>query len=625
MGKWDKYLVTETSPSSVSKWDKYKVAEPKKEPEGDSWLPLIGKSALKGATSIADLPKMMGTVAEKTVNLGRKTSGNPAEIYWAAQNPYNTNKPKLKTIKEAPQTNYSEYIPSAEGVRKSLKKYAGIDLEPKPDSPAKRIFSLGTEFGTSMLPWAAPAKGGSLFEKFANSANTVGKGTTVGLGSGTLQETGVNPFAADLISGVATPLTPARSLNAAKGVFKGALSSPRKLTQKFMGLGPRSLNIKAAQAARDLGVDLPAAVLTDNVLTGLADQAISKTPIAGNILKNKYDKVQSKTNKHLEDVYNEIGPLDTPDIQKRIADLYDASRTARPEDAVIKPLDTITAINDLDRTLVSDVSSPGRVELKKYVQGLKKKLDPTISTKHGNIKLPIQDYPINKLIDAKVNLNDIIDYDTKGDALKRLTQIKKAVDGDLARYGAENPVWHKNLKEADTLYGNVAKRRNTEKRLKNQATLEADGDFSYAALNKTINNRENRRLLQRDLPPETYEKLLKIGRISHAMMQKTRRIPNPSGTATTNASLAFVAGLAMDPTALASLGATATAAGTTRLLTSKKFLDSALKYAEAEGKHKMKAAMDLNKTTKDITGYTLNSIYRSAQRNMNKEETDGLQ
>lgn len=624
MGKWAKYQIPESSPPSVSKWDKYKIAEPKETKTGDAWLPLIGKSALKGVTAIADVPRMAGGLGEGIVNLGRKTSGNPAEVYWGAQDPYATKKPKITPIEDAPQTNYSKYIPSTADARANLKKYTGVDLEPKPDSPAQRIVSYGLDFGSSVLPWAAPAKGANLLQQFANKATTVGKATGVGLGSGILQETGVNPLASDLISSVATPGSGARSLNVAKGV----VNAPRKITQKFMGLGPKRLNIKAAQAARDLGIDLPAAVLTDNVLTGLGDQAISKTPILGNVLKNKYDKVHSKTHKHLEDVYREIGPLDTPEVNKKINDLYDASRTARPEDAVMKPFKTLTALNDLDKTLVADISSKGRANLKKHVKGLKEKLVHTIHNPHGNITLPLQDYPINKLIDAKVMINDIVKHDVKGDASKRLMGIKHGIDDDLATYGEINPTWYQKLKEADTLYGNVAKRANTEKRLRNQATLESDGDLSFAALNNTINNRENRRLLKRDLPPETYDKLLKIGRISQAMVQKNRRVPNPSGTATTMVSLAYIGGLLLDPvTTLSGTGATAIvgALGTTRLLTNKKFLDSALKFAEAEGKHKMKAAIDLNKTTKDITGYTLNSIYRAAQRDINKEETDGLQ
>jgi hypothetical protein len=623
MSEWDQYKVSGIKPS-VNEWDQYKVSasKPQKTEKGDAWLPLIGKSALKGATAIADLPKLIGKGVEAFTNAGNKMYGAPVGMYGMGLKPTAV-KPNIEINQNAPQTNYSDYIPSTEDARKSFKKYAGIDLEPKPDSPAKNIVSRGIDFGTSMLPWAAPAKGANLLQQFGNRATTVGKGAAVGLGSGVLQETGVNPLASDLIASAASPVRAPNPINVAKGV----LNAPRKITQKFMGLGPKSLNIKTAQAGRDLGIELPAAVLTDNVLTGLGDQFISKTPILGNVLKNKYDKIHSKTHKHLEDVYQEIGPLDTPEIDKKINDLYNASRTARPEDAVIKPFTSIKALNDLDKTLVADISSPDRVKLKGYVTGLKKAMDPSINTKYGDINLPIQDYPINKLVDAKVMLNDIVKHDIKGDSLNRIMEVKHGVDADLAKYGETHPEWYKKLKEADLLYGNVAKRKNTEKRLRNQATLEDEGDISFSALNNTINNRENRRLLKRDLPPDTYEKLLKIGRISRAMVQKNKRVPNPSGTATTALSLAYIGGLWFDPVGTLSrtgIGAIAGAVGTTRLLTNKKFLDSALKFAEADGKHKIKAAMDLNKTTKDITGYTLNSIYRAAQRD-NKEETDGLQ
>ena len=361
MNRWDKYQVTESSSPSVSKWDRYKIAEPQQTEKGDAWLPLIGKSALKGATAIADLPKLIGKGVEAFTNAGNKMYGAPVGMYGMGLKPTAV-KPNIEINQNAPQTNYSDYIPSTEDARKSFKKYAGIDLEPKPDSPAKNIVSRGIDFGTSMLPWAAPAKGANLLQQFGNRATSVGKGAAVGLGSGVLQETGVNPLASDLIASAASPMRAPNPINAAKGV----LNAPRKITQKFIGLGPKSLNIKAAQAGRDLGIDLPAAVLTDNVLTGIGDQAISKTPIFGNILKNKYDKVHSKTHKHLEDIYREVGPLDTPEIDKKIKDLYDASRAALPEDVVVKPFTSIKALNDLDKTLVSDISSPDRVKLKAY-------------------------------------------------------------------------------------------------------------------------------------------------------------------------------------------------------------------------------------------------------------------
>jgi hypothetical protein len=625
MNEWDEYRVSPKK-SAINEWDEYRVSPKKKiVKEGDSWPALIGKSALKGLSTIADIPSMVARGSEKVINLGRKTKGNPSEVYWNAQDPNSITKPKITTIENAPQTNYGDYIPTSEELRSGIKDYTGVDLEPKPVSPAQRIVSHGVDFGTSMAPWAVGGKTLSLADKFKNAAKASKGATAVGLSSGALQETGVNPFAADVVASVATPSVRLPTL-------KQAFETPSKLKAKIAGVGPSKINIEAARAARDLGIDLPATVLTDSTLTALADQTISKTPYYGNVLKNKYDQVQEKAFNNLKNVYDEIGPIRTPEVSKKINDLYNERRKALPKGSVIVPTSTAAKLAEIEESFVSDISSPGRVELKKYISKLrnkidssaelKNKIDPKIYKEHGSIKLPLQEYQVNKLLDAKVNINDIVKHDLKGDPLDRLMEINHAISDDLARYGETNPEWYKKFKKADNYFASVAKRESTEKRLRNQATMDDPTELSYATLNNTINSRDNLRLLKRDTSPETFEKIKKLGIVSKAMVQKNRRVPNPSGTAATAGALVLISGAVLDPSTLISgsgaLGLIS-AASATHLLTDKKFLDLALTYAEEKGKAKLSTAMKLNKRAKDITGYTLNSIYR-ASRDLNKEE-----
>jgi hypothetical protein len=110
------------------------------------------------------------------------------------------------------------------------------------------------------------------------------------------------------------------------------------------------------------------------------------------------------------------------------------------------------------------------------------------------------------------------------------------------------------------------------------------------------------------------------------MVQKNRRVPNPSGTAltslTVSTGLGLVATLFDNPSEIITGGGLSTIIGTaaaTSLLTDERVVDLSLKLAQEKGKAKLATAMKLNKRVKDITGYTLNSIYR-ASRNLNKEE-----
>lgn len=627
MSEWDEYAVVPRKSKPISEWDEYAIVPKKKIKQGDSWPELFGKSAFKGLSSVTDLPSVAAKTAEKAVNLGRSTRGNPAEVYWAAQNPYNKNIPKIETIENAPQTNYSEYVPSSEHVKSAVKNYTDYDLEPHPDSPAQNIVSKGVEFGTSMTPWALGGKGLTLANRFKNAAKATKQATAVGLGSGALQESGVNPLAADLVSSVVTP-------NIKPPSFRDTLKIPKKTAMKIMGLGPKRLNIEAAQAARDLGIDLPAAALTDSTLTGLADQAIGKTPIFGNVLKDKYNQVQNKTHEHLENIYNEIGPIRTPEVSKKITDLYELEKKALPTEAFTIPTATAKKINDINDSFYAAFSSEGRSKLKNYIQKFKKDIEPTLNSKYGNIssnekiKIPLQPYDIRKLIDSKIMINDIVNHDVKGEAINRLMEINHGISEDIARYGKSNPDWYKKFKEADKFFASVAKREKAEKLLRNQATIGDPEELSYAALNRTINDNNTARLLRKNTPPETFEKIKKLGIVAKAMVQKNRRVPNPSGTAATAGALGLLSGVIFDPSSILTTGSSLgliSAAGATKLLTDKKFLDLALHYAETQSKDKIPTALKLNKRAKEITGYTLNSIYQSYLRNMNKEGIDGLQ
>ncbi len=620
MSEWDQYRVNpkKKTESSDDEWDQYRVKP--KEQSGDSWPALIGKSALKGLSTVADIPRVAADTLEGVVNLGRKTSGNPAEQYWAAMagDVDKFNKSKITIDKDAPQSNLSEYIPSTADIRTSVKKHTGIDLEPRPDSPAQRIVAHGADFGASMAPWALPAKGVNLFSKFKDVAKATKGATAVGLGSGALQETGVNPLAADLVSSVVTPNIKPNLINGLNKTKELAIKTPMYL----MGLGPNRLNIKAAQAARDLGIDLPAAVLTDNTFTGLADQTIGKTPILGNVLRDKYNKVNKKTYENIKEIYNEIGPIKTPEVEKKIFDLYEKRRQELPTDAKIKPINTV---NEIDKIKInSAILSPQERQLSQELSLLKNELNPSVTSQFGDVKIPIQEFNVDRLIGTKQSLNSIIKWDLPEGVRNQLRKVQKGISQDLDEYGKLNPSWYKAYKDADNLYARTAKREKVESLLRNQGIGEPE-DLSYAMLTRSIKDKKNNKLIKKHTSPETYEKINKLGIVADAIVQKNRRVPNPSGTAATSATLGFLASLYYNPVntlnAGGILGVIGTA-GTTKLITDKKFIDLALKYAEEQGKAKLATGMQLNKRVKEITGYTLNSLGKAAKRTM--EEQDGL-
>lgn len=473
--------------------------------------------------------------------------------------------------------------------------------------------------GTAMFPVrgavnAAANTGRSMLSRFGKEA---AMGGAIGAGSGVLHETtGTDPLYADLIASVAVP----GALSNSQGMF-GRFSNPKeklaKGAMRVMGLNKRKtggFDVAAAQAARDLEIDLPAAALTDSAVTGLADQWIGKTPFFGNKLRNKYLTAEQQTRNALDDIYNQTGPKRTPELETKINEAYTASREGLPielDKRGVVPKNTSVTTDSLYSQLAnSDIFAKDTKQLLTILKNLKKNLGSTSNKvdRYGATYPSNDKYDVKKLINAKMNLNAMIKWDTDEGIKNLARKLQKAVSDDISEYGKINPEWHKNYREADKLFGDLAKRERLEEILGQKATNYATDSLSYNALAKSIRNPETAEILQKQVTPEVFAKIQKLGEVSRAMAAKSSRIPNPSGTAATLGVSGGIAGLfqlASHPsffTGLATGAATGGAMATvTGLLTNKKFLDLALDYAE---KPTLSKGITLNKFIMDKTGYS---------------------
>ncbi len=498
-------------------------------------------------------------------------------------------------------------------------------MKPKDNDSLGNILYKAGEFGgaTASLPLPTSAslnaagsaiRGGSksLLTKFVKD---VGTGSSIGGGSGVMQEAGVDPLVSDLISSVATPTAIIKSKSLLNN-FTKPRQTLAKIPMKIMGLTPKSMNIEAAKAARDLGIDLPAAAVTDSKLTALADQYVGKAPIFGNKLKNKYALAEEQTQKVLSDILDEIGPSRTPEIEGHIAGLYNKVATSLPLDAKVLPVNLKKAIDDIK--INTAILSPDEKSLLQSLETIKNEIEPAskIVSQYGPIKLPLQEYDVNKLVGTKKSLNSIIKWDTDAGVKNQLKKIQKAISRDIQEYGKSNPEWYDAFKEADKLYGDVARREKLENILGHKATNYATESLSYNALAKAINNPKNSVSIRKQLTPETFKKIQKLGTVAKAMAVKSKNIPNPSGTATTGGISAAIFGLFYDPiTTTKLLGA---GYGATKLLTDKKFLDLALKLAE--NPNNLATTTALNHRIKEITGYSAVALNKNLQEMNNLPE-----
>ncbi len=502
-------------------------------------------------------------------------------------------------------------------------------MKPRENDSLGNILYKAGEFGgaTASMPLpssvgvnaARSAIGGgskSLLTKFAKD---IGTGSSIGAGSGVMQEAGVDPLYADLISSIATPTAIVKSKSLLNN-FTKPRQTLAKIPMKLMGLTPKSMNIEAAKAARDLGIDLPAAAVTDSTLTGLADQWVGKTPFFGNRLKNKYATTEAQTKNVLEDILDGTGPARTPEIEGQIAGLYNKVATSLPAEAKVLPINLKKAIDDIK--INTAILSPDEKSLLQSLETIKNEIEPAskIVSQYGPIKLPLQEYDVNKLVGTKKSLNSIIKWDTDAGVKNQLKKIQKAISEDIKEYGKTNPEWYDAFKEADKLYGDVAKREKLENILRHKATSDATESLSYNTLAKAINNPKNTKSIKKQLTPENFEKIQKLGTVAKAMAIKSKNIPNPSGTAMTTATIAIVSGLFTNPMATLSgsgIGAVIGAYGSSKLLTDKKFLDLALKLAE--NPNNLATTTALNHRIKEITGYSAVALSKNLQEMNNNQ------
>lgn len=614
--KWEKYKKPRSVDNvdlDLSRWQKYKVSKPIEvepivnEPEGDAWTPFLAKSALKGAADVADMPANLAHLAERGGRYGldfmRKQAGKEPMFDQGAEKDYfspnNVDRPS-KWLNQAADN-------------------LGVDITPRASSPLQHTVGLGTEFATSaFVPGLNAVKGASVIDRFRKGYKSAKIAAPLGATVGALEEAGVNPLVAN-IAAIPTSAGVGKIARGATNIGKStlkAVASPREAYyaagRKMFGLTPDKINLPAAQAARDLGIELPASVFTSSPQASIADQFIQKTPFLGDKFKQKYATGQEQIQDVLENVYNKTGAKRTPEIDAEIARLYNKSTTMLPEGAAIKPQNTLGALEEVK--VVSDMPSKGERELLNWVNDYKNKISPTISSNYGNIKIPLQEREVSKLIGTKQSLNSpdspIRWNHPEANVRNRLIPVHSGIKKDIAEYGKTNPEWYNEYyTKADKLFGQVANREKLETILGEKAVNHATGDLSYNALAKSINNPTQQKLLAKmskrgQLDKESLDKIQKLGQVSSALAIKSKNLPNPSGTASTLTFIALAGSILKNPPAgLYNVAKTGTAVMAIRnLLTDKKFLDAAIKIAENPNKPNVLANASLKSRMKSITG-----------------------
>lgn len=201
-------------------------------------------------------------------------------------------------------------------------------------------------------------------------------------------------------------------------------------------------------------------------------------------------------------------------------------------------------------------------------------------------KRTLEQIPIKKIIGTKVSLNDTIDWDINASGVKnKLKLLQRAALKDLEDYGKTNPKWYNQFQEADKYYGKflgdkgfanntfykkifgqedpekiMGSLRNISDFKKIGQVLETAPDgkkffdsikrekladlfmgkiidpktdaVTYTNFSKVLESPQNKELVKY-LSGDRYADLQNFSKYAKANVERSRRVPNPSGTAST--------------------------------------------------------------------------------------------
>jgi hypothetical protein len=580
----------------------------------------LGKGFISEALgSVPDIASSLYNIPASAINFAKQ---HP-EMYEGAEfDPYNTFAPISPNQAELPM------IPSAtESIEKSIENVIGETPEQYkhlvegsklagslvgPGSAAKVVGKMGAKLASKGLEYLGSLK-----------PSIVSGGALAGTTMSKLNEEGYSP-----LTQVATGLGVGYLPTVSKSLAKKGLEGSRKLSIKSLGLSPKQLNLKAAKAAQESGVDLPASAFTESKIMSLADQYLGKTPYFGDKLRDKYLKSEKQVLDRLNSLYEDVGPIKTEEIDRQIGKLYKDTVNNLPKNASIHPNNTVSTIDSILERLNKSLSPS---EDQSYVikklsdirDGIVKNSNIPSNLSNEEIKWlknngfreqdisklgkTNNEYPIENLWETKKSLNDTINWNIKDNDYKDLLKnVQHSILEDIGEYGKKDPLWYKSFKSADELFGKVAKRKRLEYLLSEKPINQATGNYSYNSLSKIIHTPKTSREIKNLTSPETFEKIEKLGEVARAMSIKMANIPNPSGTAMVAGVGAFMGGLytAPLPTVAAAIGLH----GLTKMLTDKKFLDLAINLSEGTSSKPAKDLLQLRRKVKNLTGLSINTI-----------------
>lgn len=586
-----------------------------------------------------------------------------------------------------------------EGILEKAANWAGFIKDPKKLVEVAKLGFKPKEIAKNILPG------------FKDTARGLSAGTALEMAED--GEFGPMGTIAAAITGDLIGHVPKGIYNVAKNPKKAIYSLVGKLDNTKKAI--RS-DLKEAASQTEFTKDL--GLITDNNIVQMIQARLTASGLVGKPLQELRKKITDEVVNEYETVLKELGSASTKTsyelgnvLKNTIEDIrdvdldvarkfyYDAEKLLKDE-AVVNSKGIEFLVKQLEKKLTpGSVKSTEQNAVLNILEKIKKDIYETVETKakpvlYGPSGQPItkesaksttqlKDAKVKDLINNKIALNDIINYEVQGGQKKLLIELKKELDRSIISHGRENPGFAKNYINANKKFSEHAKmfrNKNVDNLLKMQdpaklltkmdsvqgirdikkiieQTPKGKEVFKEIARNKmddligknikngmteqlksgkffnSLENKKTRELIKELISPDAYKRLIGLQKHVGKLAESSNKFFNASQSATAATDLAFMGTLlgglfglfTGNPWVFASAASFGLVANeTAKLISDPKFLklvENAIKSSEKNNLNLMKmAAEEMMNYVNSVSPALINELIKDQKGQNNTEK-----
>lgn len=357
------------------------------------------------------------------------------------------------------------------GVRGLAEKATGIDF--KPEGVAEKA-AAWTGFIKNPSNIAQLGKLGLKPSNVLKAISPSGSEVLRGLGAGTALEMaekgdfGPIGSMAALVVGDVAGAGAAGALKGAKTLITKPKETLAKLTAQFTPKESLELQKKIVQDFRDAGMQADVGTLTNSNLVKWMQTRMAQSGLTGKALDDFRKELTSQITGEYEALANSLGEARfassheagevTKEALKSIRDedlkqvrsFYDNANKAVKEGAYVDSSKILEKIQTLEKEL-----APGQIKSgeQRAVLDVIDKIKRDVADASGRPMYA----SVKDLMNNKIALNDIINYEVQGGAKQLLKGLVADIDRSIISYGKQNPSFAKNYVNANKRFSEHAK------------------------------------------------------------------------------------------------------------------------------------------------------------------------